>query len=64
MFNENMSVVLSFCCEAIEKEMKLSIAAPLIEIFSQQDNPLFVPSACFLVASMPCQFVFGQFFFV
>ena len=37
-----------FCCEAIEKEMKLSIAAPLIEIFCQQDEPLFVPPTSFL----------------
>jgi hypothetical protein len=55
-----------FCSEAIEKEMKLSIAAPLIEIFSQQDAPLSVPVTSLLVAvaSMTCQFVFSQFLVV
>ena len=43
-------VVLLFCCEAIEKEMKLTIAAPLIDIYSQQDEPLFVPLTSLLVA--------------
>ena len=28
----------SFFCEAIEKEMKLSIAAPLIDIYSLKDT--------------------------
>ena len=46
-------------CEAIEKEMKLSIAAPLIEIFSQQQEPLSVPAISLLVA-----FVFSHFFLV
>ena len=57
---------MPFFCEAIEKEMKLSIAAPLIEIFSQQQEPLFVPSISLLVAvaSMTCQFVFSQFLVV
>ena len=57
---------MPFFCEAIEKEMKLSIAAPLIEIFSQQQEPLFVPSISLLVAvaSMTCQFVFSQFLLV
>ena len=57
-------MVLPFSCEAIEKEMKLSIAAPLIEIFSRQDAALFVPATSLLVAvaSMTCQFVFSQFF--
>ena len=55
-----------FCSEAIEKEMKLSIAAPLIDIFSQQDALLFLPETSLLVAvaMMTCQFVFGEFFLV
>ena len=55
-----------FCSEAIEKEMKLSIAAPLIEIFSQQDALLSLPETSLLVAvaTMTCQFVFSQFFLV
>ena len=55
-----------FRSEAIEKEMKLSIAAPLIEIFSQQDPLLSLPETSLLVAvaTMTCQFVFSQFFLV
>ena len=55
-------MVVPFFCEAIEKEMKLSIAAPLIEICSQRQDPLFVPSTSLLVAvaSMTCQFVFSS----
>ena len=34
------------CCEAIEKEMKLSIAAPLIDIYQQEASPLELPSRC------------------
>ena len=47
-----------FRSEAIEKEMKLSIAAPLIEIFSQEDAPLSVPATSLLVAValVTCQF--------
>ena len=46
--------------------MKLSIAAPLIEIFSREDAPLSVPSTSLLVAvaSMTCQFVFSRLFLV
>ena len=46
--------------------MKLSIAAPLIEIFSQQDALLSLPETSLLVAvaTMTCQFVFSQFFLV
>ena len=44
-------VVLLFCCEAIEKKMKLTIAAPLIDIYSQQDEPLFVPLTSLLVGT-------------
>ena len=36
-----------FCCEAIKKEMELSIAAPLIDIYLQQEErPLVLPSRC------------------
>ena len=66
MFNESVAVVLLFCCEAIKKEEKLSIAASKIDIFSQQDEPLFVPSTSLLVAvvSVTCLlFVFSSFLF-
>ena len=42
-------VVLLFCGEAIEKEMKLAIAAPLIDIYRQQDEQFLVPQICSLV---------------
>ena len=55
-----------FCSEAIETAEKLSIAPSKIEIFSQEDAPLFVPETSLLVAvaTMTCQFVFSQFFLV
>ena len=31
-----------FCCEAIKKEMELSIAAPLIDIYLQEASPFCV----------------------
>ena len=43
-------VVLSFCCEAIKKEEELSVAPSKINIYIQQDEPLFVPSTSLLVA--------------
>ena len=49
-------VVLPFLCEAIEKEMNLSIAAPLIEIFSRQEARRCCCSCG--------QCVFSQFFLV
>jgi hypothetical protein len=54
------------CSEAIETAEKLSIAPSKIDIFSRQDAPLSVPATSFLVAvaSMTCQFVFGEFFLV
>ena len=42
-------VVLLFCGEAIEKEMKLTSAALLIDIYSQQDEQFLVPPICSLV---------------
>ena len=42
--------VLLFCCEAIKKEEELPIAASKIDIYSQQDEPLFVPPTSLLVA--------------
>ena len=35
-----------FCCEAIKKEMELSIAAPLIDIYLQEASPLVLPISC------------------
>ena len=35
-----------FCCEAIKKEMELSIAAPLIDIYLQEASPLVLPIRC------------------
>ena len=63
---DSVSIVLSFWCEAIKKEEKLSIAASKIDIFSQQDETLFVPSTSLLVAvvSMTCLlFGFSSFLF-
>ena len=41
--------LLSFCREAIKKEEELSIAPSKIDIFSQQDEPLFMPPTRLLV---------------
>ena len=38
-----------FCCEAIKKEEELPIAASKINIYIQQDEPLFVPPTSLLV---------------
>ena len=55
------------CCEAIkaEKPNKVKCHAHQIEIFSQQEEPLFVPPTRLLVAvaSMTYHFVFSQLFF-
>ena len=55
-----------FCSEAIKKEEELAITPSKIEIFSREDAPLSVPATSLLVAvaSMTCQFVFGEFFLV
>ena len=51
MFNACASAwwLLSFCREAIKKEEELSIAPSKIDIFSQQDEPLFMPPTRLLV---------------
>ena len=55
-----------FCCEAIKKEEELSIAPSKINIYIQQDEPLFVPPTSLLVAvaSKISKFVLSQPFFV
>ena len=44
-------MVLLFCSEAIKKEEELSIAASKIDVYSQQDEPLFVPLTSLLVGT-------------
>ena len=46
-------MVLSFCCEAIkaEKPNKMKCDADEIDIFSQQEEPLFVPPTRFAICS-------------
>ena len=41
-------VVLLFCGEVVKKEEELFIAASKIDIYGQQDEPLFVPSTSLL----------------
>ena len=48
MFIEGVpsTALWDLCCEAIKKEEELGIPASKIEVYSQEANPLVLPSCC------------------